>query len=157
MAKEQPITIDGVIKEVYVENNDEVNLETPLLEFEKTQLQNDYDLAFQELKVIETELLQARQSSFQSKEDKALVSQLESKIKLAQETLNYQKILLDLSILNEVKLNINTLGNQIGVDVFSLGKDLKPEEIASLAVYLASDESDFVTGTLNLIDGGWTL
>ena len=89
--------IDGVIKEVYVENNDEVNLETPLLEFEKTQLQNDYDLAFQELQVIETELLQARQSSFQSKEDKALVSQLESKIKLAQETLNYQKILLDRS------------------------------------------------------------
>ncbi len=33
----------------------------------------------------------------------------------------------------------------------------KTEEIASLATYLASDESDFVTGTLNLIDGGWTL
>ena len=33
----------------------------------------------------------------------------------------------------------------------------QPEEIASYAVYLASDESDFVTGTLNLIDGGWTL
>ena len=33
----------------------------------------------------------------------------------------------------------------------------QPEEIASLAIYLASDESDFVTGTLNLIDGGWTL
>ena len=33
----------------------------------------------------------------------------------------------------------------------------QPEEIASIAVYLASDESEFVTGTLNLIDGGWTL
>ena len=33
----------------------------------------------------------------------------------------------------------------------------QPEEIASLATYLASDESSFVTGTLNLIDGGWTL
>jgi hypothetical protein len=26
-----------------------------------------------------------------------------------------------------------------------------------MATYLASDESAFVTGTLNLIDGGWTL
>jgi 2-keto-3-deoxy-L-fuconate dehydrogenase len=38
-----------------------------------------------------------------------------------------------------------------------MGRLAQPKEIASLAVYLASDESDFVTGTLNLIDGGWTL
>ncbi|MDW3220069.1 MAG: SDR family oxidoreductase [Acidimicrobiales bacterium] len=31
------------------------------------------------------------------------------------------------------------------------------EEIAALAVYLASDESTFTTGTTHLIDGGWTL
>lgn len=30
-------------------------------------------------------------------------------------------------------------------------------EIASLAVYLASDESAFTTGTSQIIDGGWTL
>ena len=29
------------------------------------------------------------------------------------------------------------------------------EEIASLALYLASDESAFTTGTINIIDGGW--
>ena len=39
----------------------------------------------------------------------------------------------------------------------AMGRLAQPEEIASMAVYLASDESDFVTGTLNLIDGGWTL
>tara|TARA_B100000131_G_scaffold217703_1_gene209218 strand:- start:182 stop:919 length:738 start_codon:yes stop_codon:yes gene_type:complete len=39
----------------------------------------------------------------------------------------------------------------------AMGRLAQPKEIASLAVYLASDESDFVTGTLNLIDGGWTL
>lgn len=39
----------------------------------------------------------------------------------------------------------------------AMGRLAQPEEIASLAVYLASDESSFVTGTLNLIDGGWTL
>ena len=38
-----------------------------------------------------------------------------------------------------------------------MGRLALAEEIASLATYLASDESDFVTGTLNLIDGGWTL
>ena len=39
----------------------------------------------------------------------------------------------------------------------AMGRLAQPEEVASLATYLASDESDFVTGTLNLIDGGWTL
>ena len=39
----------------------------------------------------------------------------------------------------------------------AMGRLAQPNEIASMAVYLASDESDFVTDTLNLIDGGWTL
>ncbi len=39
----------------------------------------------------------------------------------------------------------------------AMGRLAQPEEIASLAVYLASDESDFVTGTSYLIDGGWTV
>ncbi len=39
----------------------------------------------------------------------------------------------------------------------AMGRLAQPEEIASMATYLASDESDFVTGTLNLIDGGWAL
>lgn len=31
------------------------------------------------------------------------------------------------------------------------------EEIAALAVYLGSDESAFTTGTINVIDGGWSV
>ena len=31
------------------------------------------------------------------------------------------------------------------------------EEIAALAVYLASDEASFTTGTINVIDGGWSV
>jgi 2-keto-3-deoxy-L-fuconate dehydrogenase len=38
----------------------------------------------------------------------------------------------------------------------ALGRMAKPEEIASAALYLACDESSFVTGTPFLIDGGWS-
>ena len=31
------------------------------------------------------------------------------------------------------------------------------EEIAALAVYLGSDEASFTTGTINVIDGGWSV
>ena len=37
-----------------------------------------------------------------------------------------------------------------------MGRLGRPEEIAALAVYLASDESTFTTGTVSVIDGGWT-
>ena len=36
-----------------------------------------------------------------------------------------------------------------------MGRVGTPEEIAALALYLASDESGFTTGTAMLIDGGW--
>ncbi len=38
-----------------------------------------------------------------------------------------------------------------------IGRLGEPEDIAHLAVYLASDESDFVTGQTIAIDGGWTI
>jgi 2-keto-3-deoxy-L-fuconate dehydrogenase len=38
-----------------------------------------------------------------------------------------------------------------------MGRLGKPEEIAALAVYLASDEAGFTTGQIHVIDGGWTL
>jgi 2-keto-3-deoxy-L-fuconate dehydrogenase len=36
-----------------------------------------------------------------------------------------------------------------------MGRLGKPEEIAALVVYLASDESAFTTGQIHVIDGGW--
>ena len=58
------------------------------------------------------------------------------------------------------RVNMSDDPTQARIDFINrqaMGRLAQPEEIASLAVYLASDESDFVTGTLNLIDGGWTL
>lgn len=39
----------------------------------------------------------------------------------------------------------------------AMGRLGTPEEIAALAVYLASDEAAFITGQTMVIDGGWTL
>jgi 2-keto-3-deoxy-L-fuconate dehydrogenase len=38
----------------------------------------------------------------------------------------------------------------------AVGRMGKPEEIAAAALYLASDQAAFVTGTAFLIDGGWS-
>jgi 2-keto-3-deoxy-L-fuconate dehydrogenase len=38
-----------------------------------------------------------------------------------------------------------------------MGRLGKADEIAALAVYLASEESAFTTGTTHVIDGGWSL
>jgi 2-keto-3-deoxy-L-fuconate dehydrogenase len=52
-------------------------------------------------------------------------------------------------------------GGPGGRDMFvarqPMGRLGTTEEIASLAVYLASDESSFTTGIAHVIDGGWTL
>ena len=43
------------------------------------------------------------------------------------------------------------------VDRQPMGRLGTPEEIAALAVHLASDESAFTTGTIHVVDGGFTL
>jgi 2-keto-3-deoxy-L-fuconate dehydrogenase len=54
-----------------------------------------------------------------------------------------------------------TGGTEAARDAFverqPLGRLGTPEEVAALAVYLASDESAFTTGAIHIIDGGFTL
>jgi 2-keto-3-deoxy-L-fuconate dehydrogenase len=38
-----------------------------------------------------------------------------------------------------------------------MGRLGRPEEVAALAVYLASDESSFTTGQAHVVDGGWNI
>ena len=46
---------------------------------------------------------------------------------------------------------------QAFVDRQPMGRLGRPEEVAAAAVYLASDEASFVTGTVQVVDGGLTL
>lgn len=41
------------------------------------------------------------------------------------------------------------------IDRQPMGRLGRPEEVAALATFLASDEAAFITGTAQLIDGGW--
>jgi 3alpha(or 20beta)-hydroxysteroid dehydrogenase len=40
-------------------------------------------------------------------------------------------------------------------DAYPIPRVAQPQEVANLAVFLASDESSFCTGAEYLIDGGW--
>jgi 2-keto-3-deoxy-L-fuconate dehydrogenase len=48
-------------------------------------------------------------------------------------------------------------GREMFVSRQPMGRLGTEEEIAALALYLASDESAFTTGVAHIIDGGWTL
>ncbi len=52
-------------------------------------------------------------------------------------------------------------GGEEGLRAFALRQPIgrlgRPEEIAELAVYLASDAGDFATGSFFVVDGGVTL
>jgi len=47
--------------------------------------------------------------------------------------------------------------SKISLDKILLGRFGKPEDIANAALFLASDESSYITGTTLLVDGGQTL
>ncbi len=54
------------------------------------------------------------------------------------------------------RLDVPELRQQV-LDTIPWGRIGQTEDIAAAAVYLASDEADFVTGHMLVIDGGWTI
>ncbi|MFS0614425.1 SDR family NAD(P)-dependent oxidoreductase [Lederbergia ruris] len=58
--------------------------------------------------------------------------------------------------LNQVVIN-NPEANQVFLDHLPINRWGKPEELAGLIIYLASEASSFMTGSAVVIDGGWTV
>jgi len=54
------------------------------------------------------------------------------------------------------RLDVPELRQEV-LDMTPWGRIGQAEDIAAAAVYLASDEADFVTGHMLVIDGGWTI
>jgi NAD(P)-dependent dehydrogenase (short-subunit alcohol dehydrogenase family) len=52
--------------------------------------------------------------------------------------------------------NINPERRRLVLNLTPMGREGKPEEVAYGVLYLASDESSFVTGAELVIDGGYT-
>jgi NAD(P)-dependent dehydrogenase (short-subunit alcohol dehydrogenase family) len=61
----------------------------------------------------------------------------------------------------DTRLAAAIVGNEALVRTFTdhtaLGRVAQPEEIAGMAVYLASDEASYVTGQTFCVDGGYTV
>ena len=97
------------------------------------------------------------------------VKDLEKSVKFYQEGLGFPKMESPPSVafftLNGSWLGLyaweslaeDALEEQASRDCYPIGRYGKPEDIANAALFLASDEADFVTGIVLTADGGLTL
>ncbi len=73
---------NGVVKEIVVNNNDQISSGDLLVLLEDIDLKNNFNLARQSLQIAEKELLRSRQFSFSNNEEKARLAELTAQVDL---------------------------------------------------------------------------
>jgi hypothetical protein len=79
---------DGVVKNIAINNNDQVKVGDLVVLLEDLELNNEYNLAQQSLQIAEKELLRSRQSSFSDTKEKARLAELAAQVDLKKAELN---------------------------------------------------------------------
>ena len=79
---------DGVVKNITINNNDQVKVGDLVVLLEDLELNNEYNLAQQSLQIAEKELLRSRQSSFSDTKEKARLAELAAQVDLKKAELN---------------------------------------------------------------------
>ena len=79
---------DGVVKNITINNNDQVKVGDLVVLLEDLDLNNEYNLAQQSLQIAEKELLRSRQSSFSDTKEKARLAELAAQVDLKKAELN---------------------------------------------------------------------
>ena len=79
---------DGVVKNIAINNNDQVKVGDLVVLLEDLDLNNEYNLAQQSLQIAEKELLRSRQSSFSDTKEKARLAELAAQVDLKKAELN---------------------------------------------------------------------
>ena len=112
---QDPITIsapiNGAVKRVLVEPNQQVSSGDPLVQFDDTELSSELDVAAQGLLVAQAELKTVRQSGFLDPTQKARVAELEARVRLRQAELEYARSRFSKSRIEATDSGIAVLGD----------------------------------------------
>lgn len=98
--------VDGVVKQIVVNNNDEIKQGDLLIELEDEDLKSNYNLALQSYKIAEKELLRGRQISFTNNEAKAKLNELAAQVDLKKIELKFAQNKMENTKINAKKNGI---------------------------------------------------
>lgn len=103
--------IDGAVKKVLVEPNQQVRLGDPLVQFDDTELSSEFDVSQQALLVAQAELKTASQSGFLDPSQKSKFAELDARVKLREAELEYARSRLEKALVRAPESGIAVLGD----------------------------------------------